>query len=443
MNKKKKIILASILGILISFLLINYDSSFVTKPSSSKTLAVYIQDDNSETGYSKNESTNFPTDGYVLNLEKSTCTNGGELSQDSNTKKISLSVGYKSKCSLYFDKEIKLDSSTTLAKLGKTVKEDVPNFAEAATTDETVDGLYATEDDYGTSYYYRGATTNNYVKFANFYWRIIRINGDGSLRIIYDGTSVHANGTNNTNRLAITNHKYNAHNFDAKYVGYMYGPSGTGASTSKSLAQTNTADSDIKKAIEAWYKTNISEKGYDAFVSDNIFCNDRTTPGKEKTGWSSDTSLGYGKNATGYGALSRIMTGNNSTSLSGKDNLELKFKCENKNDAFTKEDMDKGNGKLEQKVGMITADEIVAAGSGKYGASNSQYYLYKGNSYFSLSPYSMLNNDANVFYVSNTGGISGLYAYYSSGAAPVINLSVEYVSTMSGNGSMESPYEVK
>ncbi len=49
MNKKKKIILASILGILISFLLINYDSSFVTKPSSSKTLAVYIQDDNSET----------------------------------------------------------------------------------------------------------------------------------------------------------------------------------------------------------------------------------------------------------------------------------------------------------------------------------------------------------------------------------------------------------
>ena len=37
----------------------------------------------------------------------------------------------------------------TLAKLGKTVKDGNPNFAEPATTDETADGLYAMEDDYG------------------------------------------------------------------------------------------------------------------------------------------------------------------------------------------------------------------------------------------------------------------------------------------------------
>ena len=109
----------------------------------------------------------------------------------------------------------------TLAKLGKTVKEGSPAFGSTATSDETADGLYAMEDDYGTSYYYRGAVEDNYVKFAGFYWRIIRINGDGSLRIIYDGTQAHTNGTNSTNRLAITSQAYNANYNDAKYVGYM------------------------------------------------------------------------------------------------------------------------------------------------------------------------------------------------------------------------------
>ncbi len=197
------------------------------------------------------------------------------------------------------------DSASTLAKLNKSVKSENPSFADPATTDETADGLYSMADDYGTSYYYRGAVEDNYVKFAGFYWRIIRINGDGSLRIIYDGTSAHANGSNSTNRLAITSQVYNANYDDAKYVGYMYGPSGTGASTSKSQAQTNTANSEIKTAIENWYKTNIADKGYDAYVSDTIYCNDRSTPGKNATGWSNDTGLGYGTNATAYGAYAR------------------------------------------------------------------------------------------------------------------------------------------
>ena len=62
---------------------------------------------------------------------------------------------------------------------------------DIAITDE---GIWETQDDYGTTYYFRGAAQNNYVKFAGYYWRIIRINGDGSLRLIYDGTSAHANG---------------------------------------------------------------------------------------------------------------------------------------------------------------------------------------------------------------------------------------------------------
>ena len=337
------------------------------------------------------------------------------------------------------------DLEKTLDKLGKAVKDGEPNFAEPATTDETADGLYAMADDYGTSYYYRGATEDNYVKFAGFYWRIIRINGDGSLRIIYDGTQAHANGQASTDRVALQSIPWNTTNYeDAKYIGYMYGGTNGSASTSKIGAQTNETNTNIKTQIENWYKTNIVDKGYDDYVSDNIFCNDRTTPGSNETGWSDDTGLGYGTNYTGYGAFSRMMTGNNSINISAKDNPMPKFNCENKNDAFTKEDTEKGNGKLGQKVGMITADEIVAAGSGKYGTANSNYYLCKGKQYWMISPYNFFGGYANVFYVNNNGGL-----YYSNvdnlggGVAPVISLSAEYVSTMSGNGTTTSPYEMK
>ncbi len=335
-------------------------------------------------------------------------------------------------------------AENTLSKLGKTVKEGNPAFGSAARSNETADGLYAMADDYGTSYYYRGAVEDNYVKFAGFYWRIIRINGDGSLRLIYDGTKAHENGASNTNRLAVINQNYNAKFNDAKYIGYMYGPSGTEASTSKSEAQTNETNSNVKIQLENWYNTNIADKGYDGYVSDNIFCNDRTTPGKEATLWTSDTGLGYGTNVTGYGALSRILTGNNSIGLNAKDNPEPKLTCENKNDAFTKEDIEKGNGKLGAKVGLITADEIVIAGSGKYNTSNGNYYLYKGNLYYSLSPYSMaVNGYAYVFIVNAAGALNYTGVQSSTGGiAPVISLSAKYASAMSGNGTMASPFEI-
>ncbi len=275
------------------------------------------------------------------------------------------------------------DIEKTLAKLNKTVKEGEPNFADAATTDETRDGLYAMEDDYGTSYYYRGATEDNYVKFAGFYWRIIRVNGDGSLRIIYDGTQTHANGESSIDRVAVQSIEWNTSNSnDAKYVGYMYGGANGSASTSKEVAQTNETNTNIKIQLENWYKTNIADKGYDGYVSDNIFCNDRTTPGNSETGWSDDTGLGYGRNGTGYGALSR----EGWQETNNYNNPRPQLKCPEKNDAFTKEDTEKGNGALSEKVGLITADEIVTAGSGKYGTVNNNFYLYKGSWYFTLSP---------------------------------------------------------
>lgn len=88
--------------------------------------------------------------------------------------------------------------------------------------DNSTMGMYATKDDDGTSYYYRGAVSGNYVKMADKYWRIIRVNGDGTLRLIYDGTSGHANGETSSNR-QVTTKAFNSWWNDNAYVGYMYG----------------------------------------------------------------------------------------------------------------------------------------------------------------------------------------------------------------------------
>ena len=307
------------------------------------------------------------------------------------------------------------------------------DFDEPATTAE---GIFEMEDDYGTSYYYRGAVTNNYVKFAGFYWRIIRVNGDGSLRIIYDGTQAHANGANSSNRFIKTGQAYNSSYNDNKYVGWMYGPSGTTASTSKAQAQTNTADSTIKEVVDAWYKTNIADKGYGSAVSDTLFCNDRSTPGKASTGLSSDTGLGYGTQVTAYGAYARMRI-----SFSGYTGAKPIFKCPQKNDAFTVNDTVKGNGALTYPVGLITADEIVAAGSGKYNTNNTSYYLYRsGYWYWSLSPSYFNGSQTYIFIEYDSGENYYHHGNYDGYITPVINLSAEYVNTLIGDGTMKNPY---
>ena len=128
-------------------------------------------------------------------------------------------------------------------------------ITEAATTNE---GVWETQDDYGTSYYFRGAVTNNYVKFAGFYWRIVRVNGDGSIRLIYDGTSAHANGESSEDRQIGTS-TFNDRNSDNAYIGYMYGQ--IGASTYEET-HANINSSTIKTVVDNWYKVNIVDKDY-------------------------------------------------------------------------------------------------------------------------------------------------------------------------------------
>ncbi len=87
--------------------------------------------------------------------------------------------------------------------------------------DTTGVGMYASKDNAGDTYYYRGSVSGNYVKFANFYWRIIRINGDSTLRLIYDGTEPHENGETSSDR-QLNKSSFNKYINDNTYAGYMY-----------------------------------------------------------------------------------------------------------------------------------------------------------------------------------------------------------------------------
>ena len=283
--------------------------------------------------------------------------------------------------------------------------------SSVATTDE---GIWETLDDYGTTYYFRGAAQNNYVKFAGYYWRIIRINGDGSLRLIYDGTSAHANGEISIDRQIGTS-AFNSSYNDNAYIGYMYGQ--TGASTYEET-HANINDSTIKEVVDNWYKVNINDKGYGDKVADIIYCNDRSIP----TGYGD----GNGLKMTNYSAMKRII--HDST---------LSLKCANKNDAFTVSDEERGNGALTYPIGLIMVDEVLAAG-GLWEVANNNYYLYIGRHIWTMSPSYFNGDNAGNFVVTDKGSISNFMLNGIVSVRPVISLkpSVE----LTGSGTMEDPW---
>ncbi len=316
-------------------------------------------------------------------------------------------------------------------KIKRTAQTTIPNFVIPATTDETADGLFSMEDDYGTSYYYRGTAPNNYIKFGqnaegqDMWWRIIRFNGDGTVRMQYDGIGAEGSDTY-TKGFALTN-PWNSNNNDAKFVGWMFGGTNKSASVSREQAQRNETDSEIKTKVDEWYKTNIVDTGYSRYVADSIFCNDRSFESR-------NTGVGYGNNTTTYyGARGR--TGVNLGSTTPQ------FTCSQENDKFTVESENGGNGALTYPIGLITADEIVTAGSGKYNTVNGSYYLNKGDWYWSFSPHDIIpTGHAYVFSIYGSGVLNS-YAVHNSGAvAPVINIKAEYLDKLQGNGTIDNPY---
>ena len=205
------------------------------------------------------------------------------------------------------------------------VNEEEPDFsktAQASCSDtsecEETNGIYEGEDDNGTTYYYRGDVNNNWVKFANFYWRIIRINGDGSIRLIYNGTST---ATTGSSTMINSSQAFNSNYNRSEYVGYMY---------TSGQQHGNTTDSPIKDVIDSWYNSNLASYA-DKISTEAGFCGDREmTSGYS---WSSQPSstIYY----AGYGRLVQNSSSVNPT-----------FKCSNSNDLYTTSSSSKGNKKL-------------------------------------------------------------------------------------------------
>ena len=65
-------------------------------------------------------------------------------------------------------------------------------------------------------YYFAGDAKNNWVKFGGYYWRIIRTNYDGSIRLLYSGTAT------DTTSGYIGTSAFNSSYNNPMYVGYMY-----------------------------------------------------------------------------------------------------------------------------------------------------------------------------------------------------------------------------
>ena len=311
--------------------------------------------------------------------------------------------------------------------------------AVISTADEAL--LASAEDDYGTSYYFRGAVKNNYVEFANKCWRVVRVGGDGSVKLILhnDNTAGVANpcdSANNSASAAFARYSettytsaFNTNYNDNAYVGFKYGTVGA---SDYATTHANTNNSTILTNLEAWYNNNL--KTYESVIDDNVWCNDKTNVTDETYDpWNyTPNGLGYANNVTFYGATQRLVS---STSGSA-GGTGLSLKC---------------NGKLSKitsKIGLITADELAFAGYAAgttAGTGNTTTYLQENATdtyWWSLSPGNFYGNSARVWIV---GGSSGVFGHRSVGNTSAVRPSISLKSTtnVTGNGTSSSPFVVK
>ncbi len=377
---------------------------------------------------------------------------------------------------------------------------DLSKTAPISEDDLSDKGLYKSEDDYGNTYYYRGKVSNNYVSFADSIWQIIRINGDGSIKLIYSGKSTLSQGLDSTIEISKFNTQYN----DPAYSGYMYGTSfslhdnnnspyfwyesgkdylfsttydfnkttkkfeltgeiktlnwqedkseiiinnlytcfakkcdviykivgefDSRAILAKSVSYSsddyestlkNTKNSNVKNILDEWYQNNLIN--YTSYLSDEIFCNDRSV--YEGTGYKIDTN-------TFYGAHYRISSNNKPSLL-----------CQRETDSFNTVN---SFAMLDYPIGLITADEVAIAG-GVNNISNFEFYLNKNIDFWTMSPsyYDSGFSVARFFYVIKDGTLhNGSLSSNDRGIRPVINLRAD-VEITGGIGTKNSPYVIK
>ena len=305
--------------------------------------------------------------------------------------------------------QLLVDKSTVLTRT---------DFSTVLTTDNT-NTLYTSTEDSKTVYYFAGNATDNWVKFGknasnqDLYWRIIRTNSDGSVRLLYHGTSTTATDA----YIGISVFNSSADNI--AYVSYMYGSTG-----SITNARKNTNNSTIKTIIDNWYVANLNTN-YGKYLSTTaVYCNDRST---------SDNKY--------FGAYTRLYTNKIPT-----------YDCTTTEDKFTV-DTSTGNGKLTYPIALMTADEVSFSGGIMSTNAATWYYYNSANGsstsstlWWLLSPSSWSVGYASVFSVGGSffpGFLDKDNGNVSSRGSvrPAISLK-SCIKYSTGNGSASDPYEI-
>ena len=304
--------------------------------------------------------------------------------------------------------QLLVDKSTKLTRT---------SFSSVLTTDNTKT-LYTSTENGTTVYYFAGNATDNWVKFGknesnqDLYWRIIRTNSDGSVKLLYHGTSTTATDA------YIGESAFNSSYNNIASVSYMYGSLGGIPN-----ARENTTNSTIKTIIDNWYKDNLNTN-YGKYLSTTaVYCNDRSTSDNYE-----------------FGAYTRLDTNKTPT-----------YDCATTEDKFTV-DTSTGNGKLTYPIALMTADEVAFAGGVDATNAETWYYYNSANKsstgstwWWLLSPHFWDDRDAFVFGVdgsSSPGRLSSYRVGSTYGVRPAISLK-SCVKTSGGDGSASAPYTIE
>lgn len=243
--------------------------------------------------------------------------------------------------------------------------------------------LYKTLDDLGFSYYLRGNPLNNNIVFAGMLWKITRINGDGSIRLIYNKTCIDElcnEVIEDETNVSIFNENYN----ESKYVSY------------------NEENSNIKTHLDLWYKEYIEDKEYNNYLTKTSLCIDT----------SNEDNITYGT----------------------KTRLEI-----NKTPNLRCKDLEDKSYIIKENIGLLSADEASLAGL-KFNTPNNDNYLKTNYSWWTLSPYSFDEDTSYVMNITNEGSIFKTKVNNVHNLRPVISLKSSVKVT--GLGTEEEPYKL-
>ena len=275
------------------------------------------------------------------------------------------------------------------------------------------------------------------MKFGGFYWRIIRTNEDGSVRILYSGTN------HDTTTGYIGSSAFNSTNNNPMQVGYMYGTTGSLANN-----RLNTNDSTIKTYVDNWYQNNLLTN-YDKYISKiAIYCNDRSVGGG---------TYNIGSTTFYYGGYTRLYSNKSPSYKCGANTSDGLFQSTQAiEDKFSVSTTGGGNGQLKYPIALMTADEVSFAGGLYLTSLSSPYAWYYTNSsnnsvtgthwWWLISPYYWFGSTSVsvVFYVRGSyspGTLDDDDVDYSDAVRPVISIS-KCAKVKSGIGTPASPYEI-